>query len=172
MTQAIPPDTTANCGLVRAATTAASMSPSRGPLVTTRMWIDMTRPRRLSGVSSWTRLERKIAEKRSAAPATARQRSASGNDTVTSPNAVIASPQASTASRIARPVRWTDFTQPEKIAATNAPAAGAAAISPSPAGPVPNTSRASTGKSEVGIPKIIALRSMTNEPRIARRCRV
>ena len=36
-------------------------------------------------------------------------------------------------------------------------------------GPVPNTSSARTGKSEVGIPKIIALRSMTNEPRIARR---
>ena len=107
-----------------------------------------------------------------AAPANARHASASGNDTVTSPNAVIARPQPSTASRIALPVRCTVRTQPEKIAATNAPAAGAAAISPRPAGPVPNTSSARTGKSDVGIPKIIALRSMTNEPSTALRCRV
>ena len=32
MTHAMPPDTIANCGVVRAATTAASMSPRRGPL--------------------------------------------------------------------------------------------------------------------------------------------
>ena len=151
-----------------AATTAASMSPSRGPLVTTRMWIDVTRPRRLSGVSSWTRLERKTAEKTSAAPAIARHRSASGNDTVTSPKAVIASPQARTATRIARPVCRTDLTQPEKSAPRNAPAAGAAAISPNPAAPVWNTSSARTGKSDVGIPKTIALKSITNVPRMAR----
>jgi hypothetical protein len=34
-----------------------------------------------------------------------------------------------------------------------------------------NTSRARTGNSDIGIPKIIALRSITNEPRIARRRR-
>ncbi len=151
-----------------AATTAASMSPSRGPLVTTRMWIEVTRPRRLSGVSSWTRLERNTAEKTSAAPAIARQMSASGNDTVTRPKAVIASPQARTATRIARPVCWTDLTQPEKSAPRNAPAAGAAAISPNPAAPVWKTSSARTGKSDVGIPKTIALKSITNVPRMAR----
>ncbi len=99
----------------------------------------------------------------------ARHTSASGNDTVTRPNAVMARPQTRTAIRIARPVRWTDFTQPENSAPRNAPAAGAAASSPNPAAPVPKTSRARTGKSEVGIPKIIALRSMTKVPRIARR---
>ena len=111
------------------------MSPSRGPLVTTRMWIDMTRPRRWSGVSSWTSVERNTAEKTSAAPARARHRSASGNDTVTSPKAVIASPQAGDGERGSpgRSAR-TDLTQPEKSAPRNAPAAGAAAISPNPAG--------------------------------------
>ena len=167
----MPPETTANCGLVSEATIAASMSPSRGPLVTTRMWIDITRPRSWSGVSSWTSDDRKTAEKTSAAPAAARHRRASGNETVTSPNAVIANPQTATARRIARPVRWTLLTQPEKRAPTNAPAAGAAARKPSPAGPVWKVSRARTGKSDVGIPKIIALRSITNEPRIARRRR-
>ena len=41
----------------------------------------------------------------------------------------------------------------------------------SPPAPSWNTSSASTGKSEVGIPKIIALRSITKLPRMARRCR-
>ena len=84
---------------------------------------------------------------------------------------MIARPQATTAQRIARPIRRTDPTQPEKRAPRKAPAAGAAAISPKPAAPVSNTDSASTGKSDVGMPKIIALRSITNEPRIARRCR-
>ena len=42
---------------------------------------------------------------------------------------------------------------------------------PEPAGPVSNTSSARTGKSDVGIPKIIALRSMTNVPGSRRRRR-
>ena len=40
---------------------------------------------------------------------------------------------------------------------------------PSPAGPTRKTSRARTGNSEVGIPKIIASRSMTNVARMTRR---
>ena len=36
---------TENCGPARAATAAASASPRRGPLVTTSVWIDITRPR-------------------------------------------------------------------------------------------------------------------------------
>ncbi len=63
------------------------------------------------------------------------------------------------------------MTQPDSNAPMNAPTAGAAAISPNPAAPVPKTSRARTGKSAVGIPKIIASRSITKLPRIARRWR-
>ena len=147
------------------------MSPKRGPLVTTSVWIEVTRPRRPSGVSSWISDDRKTAEKTSAAPAAARKTSASGNEKVASPNAVIASPQATTERTIARPVRRTRETQPENNAPRNAPAAGAAARRPNPAGPVRKTSSARTGKSAVGIPKIIASRSMTKLPRMARRSR-
>ena len=147
------------------------MSPIRGPLVTTSPWIDMIRPRSASGVSSWTSVERNTAEKTSAVPARARQIQASGKANVSRPKAVIARPQPTTASTIARPIRRTDVTQPDSSAPRNEPTAGAAASSPNPAGPVLNTSSARTGKSEVGIPKIIALRSITKLPRIARRCR-
>ena len=84
---------------------AASMSPSRGPLVTTRMWIDVTRPRSVVGrLELDDACERNTAEKTSAAPATARKKSAQRErERSTSPNAVIARPQAATATRIARP---------------------------------------------------------------------
>ena len=141
-----PPETTANCGLIRVATTAASMSPRRGPLVTTRMWIDITRPRSSSGVSSWTRVERKTAENTSAAPATARKKSASGNDTVTSPNAVIARPQAMTAQRIARPVRRTDRPSPRRARRGRRRPRAPRPSARSPAGPVSNTSGRGPGR--------------------------
>ena len=131
----------------------------------------MTRPRRLSGVSSWTSVERKTAEKTSAAPATARQRSASGNDTVTRPKAVMASPQTATAARIARPVRSTDRDPAREQRAEESAGRRGRRHQPEPGAPVWKTSRARTGKSDVGMPKIIALRSITNEPRIARRRR-
>lgn len=90
---------------------------------------------------------------------------------MSNPKAVIASPQPITARTIARPTRRTDETQPESSAPKNEPTAGAAASSPNPAGPILKTSSVRTGKSDVGIPKIIASRSMTRLPRIARRCR-
>ena len=68
-THSTPPDTTANCGVVSAATTAASISPIRGPLVTTRMWIPNSLPRRCSGVATWRIVVRKIALITSAQPA-------------------------------------------------------------------------------------------------------
>ena len=90
---------------------------------------------------------------------------------MTSPKAVIARPQPITATTIASPIRRTDETQPDSNAPRNEPTAGAAARSPKPAGPVWKTSSARTGKSEVGIPKTIAFRSIRKLPRIARFCR-
>ena len=136
-TQRIPPDTTANCGPMSAATTAASMSPSRGPLVTTRMWIDMTRPRRR--VRRLELDERRAEDRREdvrGAGERRGQKSASGNETVTSPKAVMARPQhgdgeRGSPARSAGPPR----PSPRSSAPRNAPAAGAAASSPKPAGP-------------------------------------
>ena len=84
---------------------------------------------------------------------------------------MIAAPQIATATITPTPIRRTAGTQPENTAPSSAPTAGAAAIRPSPAGPTLNTSSASAGNSEVGMPKIIALRSMTNVERITRRAR-
>ena len=140
ITQATPPETTANCGVVRAATTAASMSPRRGPLVTTRVWIDVHPAAELVGRLELD--ERRAEDGREDVGGTGhgeedqRQRE---RERSTSPNAVIARPQTTTASRIARPVRRTELTQPENRAPRKAPAAGAAASSPKPAGPVPKT---------------------------------
>jgi hypothetical protein len=145
------------------------MSPIRGPLVTARMCSAVTRPRSASGVASWTTVDRKTAESTSAAPAIARNMRARGKKKVDSPNAVIASPQMITARTTARPTRRTTDTQPDSSAPRNAPIAGAAARRPSPAGPTRNTSRARTGKSDVGIPKIMASRSMTKVASITRR---
>ena len=130
----------------------------------------MTRPRRSSGVSSWTSVDRKTAEKTSAAPASARQTSASGNETVTRPNAVIARPQPSDRDED-RPAGPVDRRHPAREQrAEERPGGRRGGQQSEPGRPrVPKTSRARTGKSDVGIPKIIALRSMTNEPRIARR---
>ncbi len=52
--------------------------------------------------------------------------------------------------------------------AMKAPAAGAAVRSPKPTGPTRKTSRASAGKTAVGMPKIIASRSIANVDRIRR----
>ena len=151
------------------ATDAASMSPSWGPLLTASTWMEVTRPRSASGVSSWTSDDRKTADSTSAPPAIARKTSARPNENVDRPNATIAAPQTMTAMTIARPVRRTDETQPDSSAAPNAPTAGAAASNPRPAGPVRKTSRARTGNSADGIPKIIASRSMTKVDRMTRR---
>ena len=76
-TQRRPPETTENCGPTRAATSAASASPIRGPLVTTSVWMDVRRPRSASGVSNWRIELRRTALKTSAAPANARKWSSS-----------------------------------------------------------------------------------------------
>ena len=108
------PRRTENCGPAIAATAAASASPRRGPLVTTRMWIEATRPRSSSGVSSWTIAERSTALKTSAAPARARKKSASAKLQAERPKAVIARPQAATATITARPGWRIRPTQPDK----------------------------------------------------------
>ena len=126
------------------------------------------RPRSSSGVSIWTTLDRKTAETTSAAPATARKTSASGKKKVDRPNRAIAAPHATTARTMPRPRRRTRDRPPERLMAMKAPAAGAAVRSPKPTGPTRKTSRASAGKTAVGMPKIIASRSIANVDRIRR----
>ena len=72
---------------------------------------------------------RKTAEITSAAPPTARRSSASHSDR-TSPNPVMATPQAATATMTAIPWRRTDATHPVVSAPSSAPAPGAADRSP------------------------------------------
>src|SRR6266508_2530226 len=87
--QRSPPDTTDTAGLNAAATSPASRSPRRGPPVTTRMWIPESRPRSESGTESWRIVLRKTAEITSAAPAKARNASASHRWSPTRPKAAI-----------------------------------------------------------------------------------
>ena len=130
------------------------------------MCIAESRPRRMSGVASWRIVLRSTALYMSAAPAIARNSRASGNENVTSPNAVIASPQTRTARITPRPRYRTRPTQPVNSDPSSAPAAGAAVRNPSPSGPVLKTSSARIGNSASGIPKIMALRSMTKVERM------
>ncbi len=73
----------------------------------------------------WRMVLRKTAEITSAAPARARNSSASHNE-VTAPKSVMVAPQAATATMTAIPCRRTDATQPVVSAPTSAPAPGAA----------------------------------------------
>ena len=122
-------------------------------------------------MSSWTIVERKTADRTSAAPAIARQTRASGNENVARPNPTMARPHTLTAMTTARPGRRMPATQPDRSAPRKAPTPGAAAIRPRPIAPVPKTSRASAGKRTVGIPKTIAARSIANVERTSRRPR-
>src|SRR3954469_12578277 len=95
-TQAIPPDVTEKRGPPPPATVPASMSPSRGPLVTTSENTDDMRPRIASGVTVWLIVDRQTALTLSAAPATASSPAATHSDPP-SPAAVIARPHTITA---------------------------------------------------------------------------
>ena len=116
-------------------------------------------------------LDRRTAEKTSAAPATARKTSARGNEKVASPNKTIATPQMITATMMPRPTWRIRVATPEIAAPSTDPAAGAALSRPTPIGPAWKTSRARTGKRACGMPKIIALRSIANVDRMIRRPR-
>ena len=85
-----PPDTTAAWVPMIDATTLASALPISGPPVTTRMWIDDTRPRSASGVRICTIELRSTALMTSAPADSARKPSASGKLNVASPNPTIA----------------------------------------------------------------------------------
>ena len=155
-----------------AATALASASPIRGPPVTTRMWIELTRPRRASGVRSWTIELRSTALMTSAPDAMARNSRASGKLKVASPKPTMPRLQTATAIRTARPGRRTFDVQPLNMAATKAPRPTADAIRPTPAGPTRNTSRARGVNSDRGDPKTIALMSTTRKvARTSRRLR-
>src|SRR3954451_5471083 len=101
---ASPPDVIEKRALVSEATVPASMSPRRGPLVTTREKTDDIRPRIESGVTVWLITERQTALTLSAAPATA-SRAAADHRLDTTPTSAIAAPQASTAPMTMSPSR-------------------------------------------------------------------
>ena len=111
--------------MVSAATAPASKFPSRGPPVTTAIWIELSRVRNSSGIEDCRIVLRSTALITSAHPATARHASAT-QSTEETPNAAIASPQTITAITTARPRRRTSPTQPVVNAPMSAPAPGAA----------------------------------------------
>ena len=99
-----PPDTTDVWTDVALATSPASTSPTRGPLVTTAMCSADMRPRKLSGVTCCMIVLRNTAEITSAAPAAARSRSASQNMLPgTKPKTAIDAPHATTDATTAAP---------------------------------------------------------------------
>ncbi len=130
-----PPERTEKRGVVSEATAPDSMSPRRGPLVTTSEKTDDIRPRISSGVTVWLIVERQTALTLSAAPASA-SRAMAAHRLVTSPVSAIATPQPSTAQTTTRPRRRARLSQPVVSAATVAPAETAANRAPVPAAPV------------------------------------
>ena len=153
------------------ATTLASASPMRGPAVTTRMWIDDTRPRSASGVRICTIELRSTALMTSAPADSARNSSASGKLNVDSPNPTIAeAPHRDRDQHGAtRPAHGRR--PPAEHRAEHRPEADAPTMKPTPAGPTPNTSSASAGNSDLGHPKTIALMSTTKVASTSRRLR-
>src|SRR3954449_9153498 len=93
---ASPPEDIEKRALDSDATVPASMSPSRGPLVTTSEKTDDIRPRRWSGVTDWLIEDRQRALPLPAAPASARQPAAIHSEPAR-PASAIATPQATTA---------------------------------------------------------------------------
>src|SRR2546426_2653741 len=90
---------------------------------------------------------RKMPLTESAAPASARQTSATGREGA-KPKAVMASPQQTAATITPRPWRLTREVQPLVALASRPPRAGAEKSSPSTAGPP--EAGAATGKKELG----------------------
>src|SRR3954447_21038447 len=100
--QATPPETTEKRGVAADATAPASTSPSRGPLGTTRLNADDSRPRMWSGVADCEIVVRQTALTLSAAPATA-NRMAAGTIELIAPAPAIATPQTATDASVIRP---------------------------------------------------------------------
>src|SRR5262249_38565834 len=159
-TQARPPETTENFGVVTAATEPDSMSPRRGPPATTRLKTDHTRPRTWSGGTDWEMVVRHTALTLSAAPATQKSRAAA-QMLVMSPPAAIARPQTATAPRTILPRNRAVVSQPVVSAATVAPSETAAVRRPGPVAPAWKVSTEDTGQSARGMPKVIAASAIT-----------
>ena len=99
---ASPPETIEKRTLTSEATIPASRFPSAGVPATCASSIPERRPRMASGVT-WSRIvERSTALTKSAAPATARNTSATGT-VVASPNVAIATPQPAAATQTPSP---------------------------------------------------------------------
>src|SRR3954469_25285006 len=134
--QARPPEDIEIRGDVTAAIEPASMSPRRGPLVTTSEKTDDMRPRSASGVTVWLITERHTALTLSAAPATA-SIAAAGQMLGITPASAIAAPHTITAPITISPSRRTCSSQRVVSAATVAPADTDANSSPGPDAPAP-----------------------------------
>ena len=131
--QARPPDVIEKRALVSDATAPASMSPSRGPLVTTSENTDDIRPRMRVRCHCLVDVERQTALTLSAAPAMREQRRR-GPQRADQPGSRDRRPHASTAAITIRPRRRACSSQPVVSAATVAPAETAANKQPGPGG--------------------------------------
>ncbi len=85
-----PPETTEKRTPKAPATAPDSMSPSRGPPVTTSEKTDDMRPRMWSGVTIWLIVDRHTALTESAAPATASSAAAAHSEAMCRPRATAA----------------------------------------------------------------------------------
>src|SRR3954462_11353334 len=133
---ASPPVDIEKRGPVSDATVPASMSPRRGPLVTTSEKTDDIRPRSASGVTIWLITERHTALTLSAAPATASSTQA-GHRLGIAPARAIAPPHTITAPMTISPSRRAWSIQRVVSAAMVAPADTDANIRPVPLAPAP-----------------------------------
>src|SRR6202012_1313841 len=115
-----PPESTEKRGVEIEAIVPDSMSPSRGPLVTTSEKAADIRPRIASGVTVWLIVERQTALIESAAPARASSAIAA-HSVPTRPASAIAAPQHMTAQITTTPSRLVRVSQPVLRAAIVAP---------------------------------------------------
>ncbi len=129
-----PPETTEKRTPKAPATEPDSMSPSRGPPLTTSEKTDDMRPRMWSGVTIWLMVERQTALTESAAPAIASSAAAAHSEAIV-PATATAAPHTSTAQMTIIPSRRACLIQPVSSAATVAPADTAAYSTPVPAAP-------------------------------------
>ena len=130
--------------------------PSVGPIDHESCSIPASLPRRSSGIVWFHRVARNIADAMSAAPARARNASATGNEPA-SPNPATATPVSAAPTAIARPWRVTRLAQPLVSDSSVAPAGPAAKSRPSTSAPPKRV--ATAGNSATGIANSIALMS-------------
>ena len=110
------------------------MSPSRGPLVTTRLNTELIRPRSRSGVSVWL-IVRAAHGAESVCPARDRETDRGGDDRAHQPGDADREPQTRTIAIVSRPRRFTYWIQPEPSTETVPPTAIAVYRSPVPPAP-------------------------------------